>query len=374
MDRYLNIIALNIPWPPNYGGIIDIYYKIKALHALGIKIILHCFEYERGASPELESLCDQVYYYKRRTGLKSNFTYLPYNVYSRKNKNLILNLLENDYPILFEGLHSCYYIGDPRLKNRKKIFRECNIEHDYYYYLYKSTDQPIKKIFFMIEALRFRIYQSIISHADLILSVSKQDQIYLQEKFPDKPIAFVPCFHKNEQIITEPGHSDFILYHGKLSVFENEKAVLYLIKKIFCQLPYKCIIAGMNPSSRIKIAAAPYSNIFIEDNPDEKRMDYLIRHAQINTLITFQATGLKLKLLNSLFAGRYILVNSAMLAGSGLDSLCIVEDKPEKMIEICLQLMSQPFNHKILKQRKSHLFPIYTNSYQAQCICELIYE
>ncbi|MCC8094833.1 MAG: glycosyltransferase family 1 protein, partial [Tannerellaceae bacterium] len=70
MDRYLNIIALNIPWPPNYGGIIDIYYKIKALHALGIKIILHCFEYERGASPELDSLCDQVYYYKRRTGLK----------------------------------------------------------------------------------------------------------------------------------------------------------------------------------------------------------------------------------------------------------------------------------------------------------------
>ena len=28
MERYLNIIAFNIPWPANYGGIIDVYYKI----------------------------------------------------------------------------------------------------------------------------------------------------------------------------------------------------------------------------------------------------------------------------------------------------------------------------------------------------------
>ena len=53
MERYLNIIAFNIPWPANYGGIIDVYYKIKALHQCGVKIILHCFEYERAHSPEL---------------------------------------------------------------------------------------------------------------------------------------------------------------------------------------------------------------------------------------------------------------------------------------------------------------------------------
>lgn len=47
MERHLNIIAFNIPWPANYGGIIDVYYKMKALHQCGVKIILHCFEYER---------------------------------------------------------------------------------------------------------------------------------------------------------------------------------------------------------------------------------------------------------------------------------------------------------------------------------------
>lgn len=121
MEKYLNIIAFNIPWPANYGGIIDVYYKIKALHQCGVKIILHCFEYERAHSPELEAICEKVFYYKRHTGLRTNITLLPYNVYSRKHPELIANLLKNDYPILFEGLHCCYYINDPRLHNRKRF-------------------------------------------------------------------------------------------------------------------------------------------------------------------------------------------------------------------------------------------------------------
>lgn len=49
MDKYLNIVSFNIPYPANYGGVIDVYYKLEALRACGVKLILHCFEYERPA-------------------------------------------------------------------------------------------------------------------------------------------------------------------------------------------------------------------------------------------------------------------------------------------------------------------------------------
>ena len=39
-----------MPYPPNYGGVIDVFYKIKSLHAIGIKIILHCFKYGKNGS------------------------------------------------------------------------------------------------------------------------------------------------------------------------------------------------------------------------------------------------------------------------------------------------------------------------------------
>lgn len=373
MDKYLNIISLNIPWPANYGGVLDIYYKMKALHECGVKIILHCFEYERPRTSELEKICHEVHYYKRRTGLLPNLTYLPYNVYGRKDKNLIKNLLKNDYPILFEGLHSCYYLSDKRLRNRFKIFRECNIEHDYYNALSYSTDNIIKKSFFKLEGLRFRLFQKNVKWADLIISVSTTDADYLRKVFPEKKVEFIPCFHANEKITTLTGKSNYILYHGKLSVPENEKAVLFLIKNVFCKLKHKCIVAGMDPSDDIYKAASSYNNIEIIPNPEQNKMEELISQAQIHTLVTFQDTGLKLKLLNSLFGGRHTLVNSLMLAGSGLDSLCRIANTPEEMVSECNRLMEIPVDEKNIAQREKLLFPAFSNKEQAKKLIKMIY-
>lgn len=373
MDKYLNIISLNIPWPANYGGVLDIYYKMKALHECGVKIILHCFEYERPRTSELEKICHEVHYYKRRTGLLPNLTYLPYNVYGRKDKNLIKNLLKNDYPILFEGLHSCYYLSDKRLRNRFNIFRECNIEHDYYNALSHSTDNIIKKSFFKLEGLRFRLFQKNVKWADLIISVSTTDADYLRKVFPEKKVEFIPCFHANEKITTLTGKSNYILYHGKLSVPENEKAVLFLIKNVFCKLKHKCIVAGMDPSDDIYKAASSYNNIEIIPNPEQNKMEELISQAQIHTLVTFQDTGLKLKLLNSLFGGRHTLVNSLMLAGSGLDSLCRIANTPEEMISECNRLMEIPVDEKTIAQREKLLFPAFSNKEQAKKLIKMIY-
>lgn len=373
MDKYINIIALNVPYPANYGGIIDIYYKLKALHAIGVKIILHCFEYERPPAQELNLLCEEVYYYKRHTGWLTNVSLLPYNVYSRKHPELIKNLLQNNYPILFEGLHSCYYINDKRLSDRLKVYRESNIEHDYYHMLAQSCPEILKKAFFLIESWRFKRYQQVIRYADLTLAVSKSDTAYLKKEFPEKRIEFMTSFHPNNEVISSPGQSDFILYHGKLSVVENEQAALYLIKRVFCKLNCTCIIAGMEPSVRLRNAIALYHNIKLEANPSEEKMKELIKEAQIHLLVTFQDTGLKLKLLNSLFAGRHIVVNKAMLTGSGLDPLCHIADTPEDMIATCNHLLPEPFTQKEIDKRVQYLIPAYSNKYQAERLIRMIY-
>jgi hypothetical protein len=374
MDTYINIIAFNIPYPPDYGGIIDVYYKIKALHALGVKIIFHCFEYERPQARELEALCHEVYYYKRRTGMIANLTCLPYNVYGRKNPRLLKNLLKNNYPVLFEGLHSCYYITDSRLKTRFKIYRESNIEHHYYRQLAKATAFSVKKIFLLMEAIRFRLYQYVIRHANLILAVSATDTVYLRRHFPGKKTELMTSFHANDRITVQPGQSDFILYHAKLSVAENEQAALYLINHVFSKLTCTCIIAGMDPGRRLLDAASPWPNIRIESNPGSERMNYLIGEAHIHLLPTFQNTGLKLKLLYSLFAGRHIVVNHTMLTGSGLDTLCHIADTPQEMIATCNKLMHEPLTATVIAQRENFLIPAYTNEQQAKRLYRMLYE
>jgi hypothetical protein len=128
----LHIISLNIPFPANYGGVIDIFYKIKALSEKGIKIHLHCFEYGRERSIELNKYCASVNYYHRKTNIFRWLSLKPFIVYSRRNNQLLKNLLNDQFPILFEGLHTTYFLDHKLLKSRLKIVRAHNIEHEYY--------------------------------------------------------------------------------------------------------------------------------------------------------------------------------------------------------------------------------------------------
>ena len=75
MTKAVNIVSFNIPYPPNYGGVIDVFYKIKALSKEGYEVHLHTFVYDRTSSDELERLCKKVYYYKRNTGFLYNLSY-----------------------------------------------------------------------------------------------------------------------------------------------------------------------------------------------------------------------------------------------------------------------------------------------------------
>ncbi|MDH6311264.1 hypothetical protein M2137_000014 [Parabacteroides sp. PFB2-10] len=373
MKKHLHIIAFNIPYPANYGGVIDVFYKLKALHAAGVGIILHCFEYGREHADVLETYCEKVYYYKRKTGWLSNLSLLPYNVYSRRDPLLLERLLEDEYPILFEGLHTCYYLKEPRLRDRIKIYRESNIEHDYYRMLAKSTRKGLEKLFLWIESFRFRRYEKVLRYADLMLVVSTADTLQLRERFPKARVVHMPSFHPNEQLTVRPGKSDFILYHGNLSVSENELAALFLIDRVFSRMQRRCIIAGMNPSPRLILAASRYSNVEIKANPTVDEMDDLVGNAQVQLLITFQDTGLKLKLLNSLFQGRFVVVNKLMLSGSGLDNLCVVANKPEEMVSACERLMNIAMTEEVIENRRKVLFPAYSNKFLAERLVQLIF-
>nr|NQU91306.1 glycosyltransferase [Bacteroidota bacterium] len=352
-ENHLHIISFDIPYPPNYGGVIDVFYKLVALKKSGIKINLHCFDYGREHTGVLNELCENVYYYPRQTGLKSALSPIPYIVKSRRSEELIDNLLKDDHPILFEGLHSCYYISDRRLKNRKKIYRESNIEHHYYCHLFRAEKNLLKKLFFIIESLRLRWYQKVLKHADLMLVVSQTDTAYLQKHFPGKQVVYLPSFHPNDDFSVIPGKGNYVFYHGKLSVTENYKAAEFLIEKVFIDIPFKLIIAGLDPPDHLKDLIGKYSNVELIANPDDDTMFDLIRKAQVNILITFQATGLKLKLLNTLYKGRFCLVNPEMVQGTGLESLCEIGEGAAELQQKIAELFDQEFDIHEVEQRRN---------------------
>ena len=374
-DRHLHIIAFDIPYPPNYGGVIDVYYKLKALHAHDINIILHAFYYPgRERDERLLRYCEQVHYYPRHTGITTALSLKPYIVAGRRSDQLLQRLLQDDYPILFEGLHSCYYISHPALKNRSKIYRESNIEHRYYYNLFKVDTNLFKKFYFLLESWKLRMYQRILKHASLMLVVSKDDTDYLQKIFPDKKVEYLPSFHANEQTESLTGEGTYALYNGNIEVSENAHAVAWLLQEVFHGTDIPFIIAGMNPPEKIIRLAESSPNVTVIANPDDDKMFELIRNAHVNILITFQATGLKLKLLNTLYKGRFCLVNDKMLNGTGLEELFVVGNHPEALRDQLQKLFKRFFEEAEIEKRKALLQKNFSNTKNAKKLIELVFD
>ena len=373
-EKHLHIVSFNVPFPANYGGVIDVFYKLKKLHESGVKIILHCFVYDRPEAKELEEYCFKIYYYKRNTGLLSALSLTPYIIQSRKSEELLHNLLKDNYPIVFEGLHSCFYLNHPFLKSRKKIYRESNIEHHYYYHLYKAEKSIFKKLYFLSETIKLYFFQSKLKFADEILVVSKEDAYYLSENFPEKEIKFIPSFHAFDQLSYSEKNGNYVLYHGNFSVAENAVAANYLIDKVYSKLPdIKFVLAGLNPSDDLKNKVEKFSNIHLIANPVDAQMQQLIAEASIHTLITFQATGLKLKLLNVLFSGKHCIVNSNMLAGTDLHNACIIADTADEIIQSIRKWITVPFTENDLKRREV-ILKEFMNEHKTQAFMKAVFD
>ena len=369
-DYHLHVISFDVPYPANYGGVIDVFYRVKALSEAGVKVHLHCFEYGRGASEVLDR-CHEVKYYKRNTSFWKQLSREPYVVASRCSEALMQDLLKDDYPILCEGLHTTSVLNDPRFKNRKIYVRAHNVEHDYYRLLAESEPMFWKRWFYKMEARKLKRYEPVLKKAAGIFAITQADTDYFNEHYGHAVL--VPGFSALSRVCSETGRGDYVLYHGNLSVAENKKAATWLVEKVFSALEVPCVVAGLNPSDDLKRLCGRYPNVSLKANPDDAEMIDLIRNAQVNVMVTDQPTGLKLKLLNALYNGRFCLVNDDMVRGTALGQLCMVAETPEQFVGEINRLMDDDFTDDDVEERGEALKELYQNEKNAQLIIDSVF-
>jgi hypothetical protein len=333
---------------------------------LGIEVVLHCFYHDRPNAPELEAFCEAVHYYPRRNGLASFSWRYPMMMNTRKSTLLLKRLLEDEYPILFEGMHTCSYLPHPGLQGRQKLVRMHNLEWDYYYALSRTAPWP-KSVRLRWEAAGLKAFEDQLHHADTLLAISKQDAAYLKSQFPK--VAMVPPFHGHEAVTSPTGMGEGILYHANLSVAENEEAVKWILG---LGLSHHLTIAGKAPTARIRRWCSVKSNVTLIADPDSEAMQRLVAGAHIHLMPTFQATGAKLKLLNALFTGRHVAATPDMVAGTGLGSLCAVAESEGEMRTVVERLMNEPFTEAKRADRQKVLAENYSDRKNAEAILELL--
>ena len=364
MSRHLHIVCLDVPWPADYGGAIDMMNRIIMLKKMDISIHLHYFSYnERGTPNELNQFCESINVYERKKGHKGFSAKLPYIVASRMNDELINNLRADNHPVLLEGLHCTGVLPFLDLNNRKVVVRMHNEESTYYKELARSETSFFKKLFFLHESKLIKKYSHHLPAECTYACISGEDIRLFKDEYHLANTKFLPAYPAWQQVNGEEGIGNLCLYHGNLSVPENEEAAIWLLRKVFINVRKPFVIAGKNPSKRLQKLAHLCQHTCLVADPTESELNDLIRKAHINVLPCFNKniTGLRLKLLHALFEGRHCVVNDPMIKGTGLEAACHTGTTANAFASIIAQLYHQPFTNEEITLRKKLLGDTYDN-------------
>ena len=116
------------------------------------------------------------------------------------------------------------------------------------------------------------------------------------------------------------------------------------------------------------------NNITLISDPTTKQIHQFIADAHVNVLPTFQPTGIKLKLLSSLYNGRFCVVNKLMVENTGLEKLCVVADSPAEMKEELQRVFKTEFKFSDIKLREKVLQEHFSNKKNIDGLIEKLYD
>ena len=187
-------------------------------------------------------------------------------------------------------------------------------------------------------------------------------------------MSLLPAFHAYAEVAPAGPKENYILYHGNLSVEENIEAAEYLLRQVVpLTQGTSWIFAGKNPPETLVRLVERTPGAQLIANPSEEQMNHLIEKAAANLLVTFQPTGLKLKLLNALFHGGHCIVNSKMLFGTGLDKACLIADTPQAMARAIETALNEPFD-QAKRTERIQLLKAYDNEKNIHILSDLLEE
>ncbi|TZF95891.1 glycosyltransferase [Chryseobacterium panacisoli] len=371
--KELHIISFNYPYPPSYGGIIDVYYKIKALSDLGIKIHLHCFvdKIPVKIDPEVEESTENVFFYEKKKNPLLYFSKIPFAAVIRDSDLLLKNLEKINAPILFEGLQTTHIIRFLKESRHKLYLRYHNNETEYYKGLSLSEKNIFKKMVYGIEALKYKGYQkTLLKEFETIFCLSEKE--YNEVDTYSGNARLIHIFHGNQSVKQLDKKGNYFLFHGDLTTADNKKALIEALD-LFKTLPqYKLIVASDRASEDIKRRISVIENITLAPIGTTENLHHLLENAHANILISYQNSGTKVKLFNTLYNSRFVIINGNITDDPALTGLCLYgTDRTEIRQQI---ISSAEKDYDDTEKRKQILEKKHSDHAKAEEIIKIIFK
>jgi len=315
----LHVVSFDRPWPPTYGGIVDVFWKVNSLEKLGVQVHLHYFDYGKQPAASIPWKTIKGNEFERKIGWRSQLSFKPYIVQSRKTEELWKALNKDNAPILLEGQHCTGWLRDLRKKwPNRSIFVRChNIEWAYYSKLAKASS-GWKAVYFRLESFRLKLQEKELSLATALFPISKNEVDWFKRY--SKNVHWVaPFFRDKDQL--ELGHlpqnldSPFVLMQGNFNQVNQQNRVNKFMLE-FCDYDALLVVAGQGVEN---LRIPEEKRIQLISNPSEEALTALNKMAEAHILCGEYMGGVPLRLLHALASGKPVWANVELASGTELE-------------------------------------------------------
>ncbi|WP_040517124.1 glycosyltransferase family 4 protein [Gracilimonas tropica] len=318
----MNILQITprLPFPPNDGGAVYIYYTTKYLSRLGHNVTLASLisnKHEQEAKAlkkwaTVHAVDGQFKPYSFFSAAKSLLSRSPITIQHRMKPELMRTALHavNDTPdvVLLEGLHTAAFIDDIEniFPDSPVVLRQSNVE----YLLLKrnaaTTGNPFLKAFYYDQYKLMKKYEvKAMSSVDAVTAITRFDKELYLEHLPDLTCHVSPAGAEIPKPLGIKREKNKILAISNWRWKPNYDGLKWFLEKIWPDLialkpDLKLFVAGEGLNNRFqrKFAHSSIQFLGFVDNLEPLRQSSSLFIAPL-----FSGSGMKLKVIEGMASG-----------------------------------------------------------------------
>ena len=228
------VVSSDFPYPTIHGGRVDIWGRLKALSRLGFDIDLLATV---KAPPDpadvahVMTVVRTVRTLERRRGPLQMLGLRPFQMASRSD--LASVPLHGTYDlVLLEGSYVMPVLDNPALQSRLTVLKMHNDEAVYCLELARSTRNPLKRIFLLLEYLRFSRENAMLAkHVKTVFFSSNSECIAFKHRSPELDVAHLGGALLEDQVVERPRNGAKVLFSGSLFMPNNQDAIEWYLRE-----------------------------------------------------------------------------------------------------------------------------------------------
>jgi glycosyltransferase involved in cell wall biosynthesis len=350
------VVSPDYPYPPNHGGRVDIWNRIKALKNIGFSIDLVATVKENPRREEIayvESYVRTVYCCRRKNRIIDMFSLLPLQIKSRNKLKAIRLYAEYDI-VLMESEYTYLILGNPTLRTKIRLVRILNNEQLYFKELCRAAGIGIRKLYYYLESLRFsRVSRLIRDQVDSMMFISRDEHIAFKDNHPEISSVVLPPCLTNQTFIAHCQDSKKVLFVGSFFMVNNREGLMWYVKNVhplLCGIEgYEFLVAGNSRGQDLgwlNELTSSYSNIRAYNSPPDISPLYETCSVFVNPML--HGAGVKLKTVEAVQNGLPVVSTTIGNQGTGFRNgiHILVADEPEMFADHVRHLLMSPWERK----------------------------